>query len=163
MKTAFEPIANDECEVLILGTMPGEMSLKLQQYYAHAGNQFWKIIFKLFNEPLSGNYTQRKEILLKNKIALWDVLSHCEGEGSSDSSIKNEVPNDFNSFYQKHSKIKYVFLTSQKAEKLYDKFIGKSNLRTYLLLPSTSSANTWKTFDEKVNEWSIILKLLNNS
>src|SRR5688500_9404170 len=102
MKTAFTPIGNQDSEILILGTMPGERSLKLQQYYGHAGNQFWKIMFALFEEPFTTNYELRTILLLKNKIALWDVLSYCEGKGSSDTNIEKEIPNDFPSFYKLH-------------------------------------------------------------
>ncbi len=158
MKTAFAPIENQDSRILILGTMPGERSLKLQQYYGHAGNQFWKIMFALFNQSFTIDYEARTTLLLKNGIALWDVLKYCEGKGSSDTNIKREIPNDFSSFYTLHPKIKFVFLTSKKAEKFYDQYVGKTHDREYHLLPSPSSANTWKTFDEKLQEWGAILK-----
>ena len=161
MKTAFKPIGSKDSKILILGTMPGDRSLRLQQYYGHAGNQFWKIMFSLFERPFSQDYNQRIDLLLKNKIALWDVLSHCERKGSADTGIEKEVPNDFASFYKSHQNIKHVFLTSKKAEKFYDKHIGKNSSRNYYLLPSPSRANTWKTFDTKLNEWKQILKVLN--
>lgn len=84
LKTAFKPIVNENSKILILGTMPGERSIKLQQYYGHGRNQFWKIIFELFNEPFTKDYNKRTELLLRKKIALWDVISHCESKGSSD-------------------------------------------------------------------------------
>jgi hypoxanthine-DNA glycosylase len=162
MKTAFPPIENEKSKILILGTMPGERSIILQQYYGHAGNQFWKIIFTLFKKPFSTDYSEKTKLLVDNGIALWDVLSHCEREGAADSKIKKEIPNDFASFYQSHPDIRNVFLTSKKAEAFYDKYIGKKTERNYYLLPSPSRANTWKTFEQKLDEWSIILKFLNN-
>lgn len=70
-------------KVLILGTMPGVRSLQLQQYYGHSGNHFWRLLFALFNQPFSTDYQARVNLLLQHKIALWDVLSHCEREGGS--------------------------------------------------------------------------------
>lgn len=157
MKIAFPPIVNNCSEILILGTMPGERSLLLNQYYGHAGNHFWKIVFNLFNSPFSKDYSIRKRLLLDNNVALWDVLQSCESKGSADSSIKNEKPNDFNTFYKSFPKIKRVYFASKAAEQYYDKYVRRSPERQYYTLPSPSSANTWKTFDEKLQEWAIIL------
>ena len=75
---SFSPISDTNAEVLILGTMPSEMSLKLNQYYGHGGNSFWKIVFAIFGDEFSTNYEKRKSVLLKNNIALWDVLQACK-------------------------------------------------------------------------------------
>lgn len=140
--------------------MPGAKSLKMQQYYGHAGNQFWRIIFSLFGVSIPEEYKKKKEFLLDKRIALWDVLEYCERDGSLDNNIRNGTPNNFQQFYQVHPLIKQVFLTSTKANEFYDKYVGKCNERTYFLLPSPSRANTWKTVDEKLDEWKIILEYL---
>lgn len=160
LKKAFPPIANQHSKILLLGTMPGEQSLKLQQYYGHKGNQFWKIIFALFNKPLVHDYEVKKALLLSKCIAVWDVLQHCERKGSADSNIQKEMPNDFATFYKQHPQVKQVFFTSTKARDYYDKYVNRTPTYNYHLLPSTSSANTWKTFEEKLNEWKLILKYL---
>jgi hypoxanthine-DNA glycosylase len=160
MKLAFLPIVDQKSKILLLGTMPGEQSLKLQQYYGHRGNQFWKIVFNLFNQSFSDNYEIKRQLLLSKGIALWDVLENCEREGSSDHKIKNEVANDFASFYQKFPSVKNVFFTSKKAEEFYGKYVHKNSHVIYHNLPSPSSANTWKTFEEKVAEWKIIVNYL---
>ena len=160
MKTAFKPIENKDSKILILGTMPGERSIKLQQYYGHAGNHFWKIMFSLFNQTFTDDYDKRVLLLQQNKIALWDVLSHCEGVGSADSNIRNEKANDFKSFYENHPAIKYIFFASKKAEALYDKYVSKGKERNYFLLPSPSRANTWKSLDDKLEHWKTILNYL---
>ena len=159
-KIAFPPIAGSNSKILILGTMPGERSLFLQQYYGHAGNHFWKIMYSLFDKTFNKDYEDRKKLLLENGIALWDVLQYSEGLGSADSAIINEKTNDFASFYNKHLQIQKVFFSSKKAEEFYNKHVGKEDSKTYYVLPSPSSANTWKTFDEKLAEWKIILKHL---
>jgi hypoxanthine-DNA glycosylase len=160
MKTAFAPIESKESRVLILGTMPGERSIQLNQYYGHKGNQFWKLMFDIFECPFTDNYADRINLLTKNKIALWDVLSHCEREGSADSKIKNEIPNDFRLFYKLHPNIKHVFFASKGAEKLYNKHVKQFAEHNYHILPSPSGAHASKTYYAKLNEWKIILRAL---
>jgi hypoxanthine-DNA glycosylase len=159
-KFSFDPIRNDDSKILILGTMPGEKSLSSNQYYAHRGNQFWKIIFSLFAEDHVEDYDKRKSILIKNKIALWDVCMHCEREGSSDDKILNEVPNDFENFLKENNDIKTIFFNGNNAHALFVKHVVLSKTVELKILPSTSPANTWKSFEEKKKEWSIILEQL---
>lgn len=153
---SFPPISDIDAKVLILGTMPGEMSLKLKQYYGHGGNIFWKLIFSIHNEPLVSDYEAKKNILIKNQIALWDVLKACEREGSSDNAIIQETPNDFKTFFECHKQIKLVAFNGKNAE-AYFKYLCpvKPNVK-FITLPSTSPANTWKTFNEKLIEWQEI-------
>jgi len=153
MKQAFRPIVTPQSKLLILGTMPGEKSLELQQYYGNRGNQFWKLMFTILNVPFTLNYHERLELLLKHDIALWDVLQYCEREGSLDSNIKNEVANDFESFYSEHPAIKNVFFSSKNAAAYYDKYVGRRTDIIYDVLPSPSGANASKSFSEKLGEW----------
>ena len=156
MKTAFPPLAHTQSKILILGTMPGERSLQLQQYYGNRQNQFWKLLFAIMQRPLSDDYSERIALLREKHIALWDVLAGCEREGSLDSKIKNPVPNDFESFYSTHPKIKAVFFSSKNAEHLYSKLVGKRADIEYYVLPSPSGANASQTFAQKLEQWSII-------
>lgn len=157
-KFSFPPISTNKCNVLVLGTMPGEKSLKLNQYYGHGGNQFWKLIFTIFNEPLSTDYETKKTILLKNNIALWDVLKACVREGSSDNAIVDEECNDFETFFNNHPNLTLIAFNGKNAEEYFTKFCTiKPNIKT-ITLPSTSPANTWKKFEEKLVEWKAICK-----
>jgi hypoxanthine-DNA glycosylase len=156
MKTAFPPLADTQSNILILGTMPGERSLQLQQYYGNRQNQFWKLLFAIMQKPPSVNYSERIELLKEKHIALWDVLAQCEREGSLDSKIKNPVPNDFESFYSRYPNIKAVFFSSKNAEHLYSKLVGKKAGMKYYVLPSPSGANASQTFAQKLEHWSII-------
>ncbi|GGB66038.1 DNA-deoxyinosine glycosylase [Flavobacterium suaedae] len=153
MKKAFKPIVFPDSKILILGTMPGEKSLELQQYYGNRGNQFWKILFTMFNESFSTDYDIRIKLLKKYGIALWDVLQLCEREGSLDSNIKNEQFNDFSTFYKKHKQIKHIFFSSKKAAAYYDKYKDREGVLSYDVLPSPSGANATKTFAEKLEIW----------
>jgi len=153
MKKAFEPVADENSVILILGTMPGEKSLQLQEYYGNRGNQFWRIMFTVFNEPLSQDYHLKIGLIKKNNIALWDVLQYCEREGSLDSNIKNEVPNDFDTFYAQHPGIKNVFFSSKNAAAYYDKYVGRRADLIYITLPSPSGANASMPYAKKLEIW----------
>jgi hypoxanthine-DNA glycosylase len=157
VKIAFPPIVDQHCTVLLLGTMPGDRSLRLQQYYGHAGNHFWKLIYTLFDHPLEPDYEPRKSFLLAHHIALWDVLESCTCEGSLDSNIRNEVVNDFAAFYAQYPHITHIFFDSKKAEEFYLKYVKKSPDKIYHLLPSPSRANASKSFEQKLEAWKELL------
>ncbi|OJX55493.1 MULTISPECIES: DNA-deoxyinosine glycosylase [Flavobacterium] len=160
MKQAFPPLVNQNSKILILGTMPGEKSLELQEYYGNKGNSFWKLLFTLFNRPLPKDYIEKKQLLEENNIALWDVLAYCERTGSLDSNIKNEKANDFESFYKQYPNIKHVFFSSKNASNFYDKYVGRKKDLQYSILPSPSGANASKSFLQKLEEWEAILEAL---
>ena len=159
MIVGFEPIIDENCEILILGSIPGVESLRKQEYYAHNRNQFWKIMFLLHDREIIEDYEGKKNFLLENHIALWDVLKGCEREGSLDSNIKNSEANDFKFFFKKYPKLKRIFFNGKKAEELYRKLviqdIGENNMEL-IGLPSTSPANTTK-IKKKLEKWKEIL------
>lgn len=159
-KVAFPPVINKDSRILLLGTMPSEESLRIQQYYGHKSNQFWKILFTLFNKPFSLDYKERVALLIDNGIALWDVLCSCEGTGSADSDIKAEEANDFIHLFKAYPQINHIFFTSKKAEEFYKKHIGFSDNKCYTTLPSPSSANARMNLARKTEEWKIILEYL---
>lgn len=152
-KFSFPPIADVSTRVLILGTMPGERSLALRQYYANPQNQFWKIMSFVTGEDFNVPYEDKKKLLLENKIAVWDVLMHCEREGSLDMNISDEVPNDFESFFSEHSNIRVVFFNGGKAAQLFSKYNLSVPGKDYQTVPSTSSANTSMTLEDKKQIW----------
>lgn len=156
-KSGFSPIAFKDSNVLVLGTMPGEQSLAKQEYYAHPRNLIWKIIASLVNEPIPDNYTDKKSLLQKTQVALWDVCDVCIREGSLDMAITNEVPNDLKAFLQKQKNIKTIAFNGGKAEALYDKYFKREPEYTYLSLPSSSPANAGISLDTKLKMWSKIL------
>lgn len=156
IKYSFLPISNPNARVLILGTMPGAQSLALSQYYGHPQNAFWKIMFALFDIPYSKDYEERKNLLLTNQIAVWDVLEACIREGSLDSAIQEEVPNDIHSFLKSHPNIRHIFFNGQKAAAFFKKYIKLDEQYHLTTLPSTSPAHAGKSFEAKLKEWSQI-------
>lgn len=162
----FNPIVDENSKVLILGTMPSVISIEKNEYYANPKNQFWDIIHEIFNSMLNGEYEQKVAFLKNNKIALWDVLYTCEREGSLDKNIKNEKPNDFADILKRYPNISYIIFNGSTAYKLFKRYIG-FNIKTgikYKQLPSTSPipGKNVKTFDEKIQDWKIIIDFLND-
>mgnify|MGYP003574901663 CR=1 FL=1 len=154
---SFAPIAHSGATLLILGTMPGTKSLELQQYYGHARNNFWRFMFEILEEDFSDDYEVRKALLIKNKIALWDVLQYCERIGSLDSAIKNEITNDFERFLKHHPHIRTIIFNGQKAAAFFKKHVVLKKMDyQFITMPSTSPANASKTFDSKLREWKAI-------
>lgn len=156
-KESFEPIINENCRILILGTLPSEESMRKRERYGHKTNQFWRLLFALFDKPLPESYEEKNAILTENNIAIWDVLQSAEGKGSLDSNIKNEVPNDFETLYRNHPQIKYIFFTGTKAAEFYKKYIGFNDGRIYITLPSPSAANARLNFTQKLEKWQSLL------
>lgn len=150
---SFPPLSNSDSKILILGTMPGNDSLKVNEYYAHSRNAFWKIMFAMFIQPFSDDYTIKKELLLNNQIALWNVLKACERKGSLDLNIKEEKANNLKSFFKKHRHISHIFFNGQKSTSFFFKSM-QSNI-PYTQLPSTSPIYTLP-FQDKLNAWAII-------
>jgi TDG/mug DNA glycosylase family protein len=155
-KYSFSPISQSDATVLILGTMPSEQSLAANQYYGHPRNAFWKIIFNVLETPFATDYELRKRVLLDNRIALWDVLAACVREGSLDSAIEEEVPNDFDSFLKAHPQIQTIYFNGQKAAKYFKQHVAVTGTYHLVTLPSTSPAHAGMSFKKKLLEWEII-------
>ena len=156
------PVADSESEILILGTLPGKVSLLTKQYYANSTNQFWTIISNIFNEPILQSYENKLKVLRKHHIALWDVLKFANRDSSLDSDIKNPVANDILGFISKHPKLRVIGLNGGKSETYFKTYIGLHNLpRTIQIvsLPSSSSANTHFSVADKTALWKSILKV----
>lgn len=157
LKTSFPPISDSKTEVLILGTLPGDNSLKSGEYFAHSRNRFWKIIAAITNNPEPQNYPEKLDLLHKNRIGVWNVLHKAERKGSLDSAILNEKPNDINGFIKDHKNIKVIGFDGLKAETLFNKYFTRRNDIKYILLPACSPANARFNLAALCNKWKEIL------
>ena len=136
----IEPVFNGESRVLLLGSFPSPKSREQGFFYGHPQNRMWKVLAALFGEEVPESPGKRREFLLRNRIAMWDVLAECEIDGASDSSIRSAAPNDLSAILEK-TDIRAVFTTGAKAAEYYEKFnAGKYDVPQYRL-PSTSPAN----------------------
>lgn len=156
----FEPIFNEDSLILILGSFPSVKSREESFYYAHPGNRFWKLMANITEtDQLPTTVSNKKEMLLKNKIAVWDVIKSCDINKSSDSSIKNVEPNDISGLILK-TEVKNIFINGSKAYNLYMKYcLGNVNIDV-CKLPSTSAANATYSFDALLRGWSIIKNVI---
>jgi len=164
---SFSYIADPQAKILILGSMPGVMSLDQQQYYAHPRNSFWPIMLNLLKLPSDLSYSEKTLALMQHYIALWDVLQSCIRPGSLDSAIdmSSVAINDFNHFFRCHPQIQAVFFNGQKAESVFQKRVlphlsSELQKLTFQRLPSTSPAHAALSFNDKLNQWRTILQFL---
>lgn len=149
------PLYDEHSEILILGSFPSVKSREACFFYNHPQNRFWKVLSAVYSSPCPETIPDKREFLFKHNIAVWDVIKSCEITGSSDSSIKNAVPNDITPILNK-SKIKRIFTNGTASYKLYQKFIEpKVKIKAYKL-PSTSPANAAYSLERLINEWSVI-------
>jgi len=147
--------------VLILGSMPGVASLRAGQYYAHPRNAFWPLMEALFGIPSTMAYAERTAALIRQGIALWDVLASCSRPGSLDASIDpaSVTPNDIGGLLSRHPTIATLFFNGQMAETVYRRHLSHclGELAAAGLvchrLPSTSPANAGWSFERKLAAW----------
>jgi TDG/mug DNA glycosylase family protein len=149
------PVYNKNSEILILGSFPSVKSREGQFFYHHKQNRFWKVLSAVVNDVLPETVDEKKEFLLRNHIAVWDVIASCDIEGSSDSSIKNAVPNNFSDIL-KAAPIRQIYTNGGTAYKLYHKYCEKMTGIKAVKLPSTSPANASYSLDRLIGKWKII-------
>ena len=157
-KNSFEYLSNPDAEILILGSMPEELSLKKGEYYAHSRTRFWSIISIISKIDLESNYSDKCAMLSTLKIALWDVVHLADRIGSLERAIINEIPNDLDSFIENHKHLKVIAFNGKKAETLFDRYFDRKSGIEYYSLPSTSPTNASIDFSEICESWSVILK-----
>lgn len=151
----IQPVFDKESKVLILGSFPSVRSREEGFFYGHPQNRFWKVTACVFNEDVPLSVSEKKSFLLRNHIALWDVIGSCEIEGSSDSSIRNVTVNDLSPILDE-AEIKAVFLNGRKAYQLYQKYMFRELEREGICLPSTSPANASWSIQRLAEAWKVI-------
>lgn len=156
LKQSFAPIIPSQPRILILGSLPGDLSIAKNQYYTHPQNRFWKVLFAFFEQEFTTNYSEKIALLHQQQIALWDVCATAIRPGSMDSDISEVIPNSINQLLEEHPSITTVIFNGQKAQKLFDKYFDKQQNINYTTLPSTSPANAQFSLDKLLHHWGII-------
>lgn len=159
----FLPVFDENSRILILGSLPSVKSREEGFYYGHPRNRFWKLLARIFGGENFDSLTsieEKKAFLLKNGIALWDVVHSCRIEGSADSSIRNVEANNLFEILT-NGKIERIFLNGGTAFSLFEKYslqsLKEGGFETpYERLPSTSPANAAWTFEKLLSEWEKI-------
>lgn len=152
----IEPVYDQFSRILILGSFPSVKSRETRFYYGHPQNRFWKLLALLLNTDYPASIDEKKELLLSRRIALWDVIASCEIIGSSDSSIRNVVPNDLSPILKCNSNIK-IYANGNTAGKLYKKYLQGETNKPITVLPSTSPANAAYSLERLSENWKQIL------
>ena len=155
IKHPIPPVFNEKSEILILGSFPSVKSREEGFFYGHPQNRFWKVTAAVFNEKVPSTIDEKREFLLRNHMAVWDVIGSCDIEGSSDSSIKNVTINDLNVILNQ-ANIKEIFVNGKTAYKYYQKYTEPLIGREAICLPSTSPANAAWDLKRLQESWSSI-------
>ncbi len=166
-KSSFNYVANPNAKILILGSMPGDVSIAASEYYAHPRNLFWDFMQQLLGISRELNYEKRLELIQDKGVALWDVLGFCHRDGSLDSSIdkKTEQPNAIPELLDSCPNIRAIFFNGQKAHASFKRHILKLHPEIgqrceLIVLPSTSPANASIKRENKLEDWQKVLKFL---
>lgn len=151
---SFAPVYRPDARVLILGSMPGVVSQRASQYYAHPRNAFWRIVYALWDTPIAQSYPERLAFATGHHIALWDVAYSCVREGSLDAGMREILPNDIAGLTAKLPCLRAMFCNGQAAYKLYQKHFADIEIPCYAL-PSTSPAHTL-AYEDKRAVWQAV-------
>ena len=157
-KIASPPLAGEDPETLILGTLPGDESLLHCEYYRNRRNRFWKVFASLTRECLD-LYADKERALMSRRIALWTVLESAERKGSTNRKLHNVKPNDIRAFLQKYPTINTIVFNGRDAEKYFSRYFATSFPTVCrVVLPSTSSTNTHETEVSLRDKWKDIFR-----
>lgn len=146
------PVFDESSRILILGSFPSVKSREAQFFYGHPQNRFWKVIAALTDEAIPTSIEEKRALLLKHHIAVWDVIASCDIEGSSDSSIKNAEINPLETLINA-APIEYIYCNGGKSYELYRKYCEKQLGKKAIKLPSTSPANAASSLEKLIEKW----------
>ncbi len=152
----IEPVYDKESKILILGSFPSVKSREQGFFYGHPQNRFWKVLAKVFDEETPTEIEEKRAFLLRNRVAVWDVIHSCNIVGSADSSITDVEVNDLSKILDA-APIERIFVNGKTAEKLYKKYTFEKTGRECVCLPSTSPANAAWSVERLAKAWEVIL------
>ena len=152
------PLYDSGCHILILGSFPSVASRAGQFYYHHPRNRFWPVISAVLSEDCPQTVVQKRALLLRHGIALWDVVAQCEIHASDDASIRDVQPNDL-SVILRAAPIRHIFCNGNRAFTLYRRLLEAQTGLQAVCLPSTSPANAAWTLDRLIQAWQAVTEL----
>lgn len=124
MEESFAPLIGEKSKILILGSLPGVRSIAAARYYAHPRNSFWKIIYGAWGKSPEADFDARYRFILSHGLALWDVVKRARRDGSADSAIRDETPNDIPALLSAYPSIRRVIFNGGFAFAKYKKYFG---------------------------------------
>lgn len=146
------PVWNGSSEILILGSFPSVKSREGRFFYHHPQNRFWKVLASIWERRIPESIEEKRALLYDCHIAVWDVIASCTIQGSSDSSIRDVVPNDLSEILD-HAPIRQIYTNGGTAYRLYEKYMHPVIGRDAVKLPSTSPANAAWSLERLIREW----------
>ena len=152
LKHTFDPVFDEESKILILGSFPSVKSRENNFFYGHPQNRFWKVMANVLGWKVPTTIEEKRKMLLENHVAVWDVIASCSILGSSDTSIKDVVVNDFSKILE-NSNVERIYVNGGKAYELYHKYAEKVTGIKAVKLPSTSPANAAWSLERLCKEW----------
>ena len=152
------PVCGADARILILGSFPSVKSRETGFFYGHPQNRFWRVLAAVFEDAFPETIPERRDFLLRHRIAAWDVIQSCEIVGSSDASIRNAVANDIRALLE-GAPIRAIFVNGRAAENLYRKYTEPVCGRPCRVLPSTSPANAAWSLDRLIEAWHMIREI----
>ncbi len=152
----FPPLYSEDSRILILGSFPSVKSREQMFFYGHKQNRFWKVLAGLFECAVPQTIEEKKEMLYSHHVALWDVIASCRIVGSSDSSIRDVVPNDLSPILD-GANIQAIYANGAKSYEMYQKYLYPVYGIEAVKLPSTSPANAAFSLERLQREWSVIV------
>lgn len=162
LKTSFNAVADINTRLLILGSLPGEMSLAQQRYYAQPTNQFWRLTGAVIDRDLVAMpYEQRLAALLSAGVGLWDVIKTAQRKGSADTAIRDVEPNALSDLVGTLPKLRCIAFNGAKSAAIGRKHLPQDRF-TLLNLPSSSAAHCSMNFTQKVGEWMRLRDVLDD-
>lgn len=156
---AFGPLYNENSKILILGSFPSVKSREQGFYYGHPQNRFWRVVASIYNESIPQTIDEKRDLVLKHGIALYDVIDSCSIAGSSDASIRDVVPSNLTPILLS-APIEHIYTNGKTAGKLYQKYQAKTCSLSMTVLPSTSPANARCSLDQLICEWKEALQVV---
>ena len=159
VKRSMAPAGSTNARLLILGSLPGEASLKAQRYYAHPQNQFWRLLGEAIGEDLVAlEYDERLARLAARDIALWDVVGEAQRLGSLDGAIRGASPNQLADYAASHPRLSTIAFNGKTSARIGRLALGGLNGIEMVDLPSSSPAYTL-SFAEKAKRWKVLGRL----
>jgi hypoxanthine-DNA glycosylase len=160
LKASFPPVVDPRTRILVLGSLPGEISLARGQYYANPQNQFWRLIGAVMGAELTGlGYEARLERLLEARVGLWDVIATAERAGSLDAAIRGHTPNELADLAASLPELRAIGFNGGTSARIGRKALEGRGDWALVPLPSSSPAFT-RPFSEKLREWKTLGEFL---
>lgn len=160
LRHTIDPVFDARSRVLMLGSFPSPKSREVGFFYGHPQNRMWRVLTAVTGESAVPRTTEeRTAFLLRNRIAMWDVIASCTIEGASDASIRDVVPNDLSRILDV-APIEAVFCTGGKSHQLYRRYQEPATGISAIKLPSTSAANASWSLERLVGAYRAVAKAL---